>query len=105
MTAKPRSAWRSTLFYVGPGIGLAASWLVVIQPALIRSPQPETAKAEPAPKAAPAPSPVGAASPYETLLGQWCEVNAWCREQRPMTEVAFYNSAAPPPHRRKSHGR
>ncbi len=82
MTAKPRPAWRSAIFYIGPGLGIAAAWLVVVQPALNRTPQPVAAKAEPAPEAAPAPSPAGAASPYEALIGQWCQVNAWCREQR-----------------------
>ena len=96
MTAKPTSVWRRALFYLGPGLGIAAAWLVVIQPALNRTPQPVTAKAEPAPDAAPTPSPVGAASPYETLLGQWCQTNAWCREQRPVTQMAIYNSATPP---------
>ncbi len=93
---------RRAIFYIGPGIGIAAAWLAVIQPALNRTPQPVIAKAEPATEATPAPSPAGAASPYETLLGQWCQVNAWCREQQPATQVAIYNSAAPPPHRGKA---
>jgi hypothetical protein len=83
MTAKRPSIWRSALFYLGPPAGVVAAWLGVIQPALFRTPQSDTAKADPAPEAAPTGEVVGAASPYETLLGQWCQVNAWCREQRP----------------------
>ncbi len=104
MTTKSRPVWRSILFYVGPGLCLGVVWLAAVQPRLIHYIQPEPAKAEPALEAAPANvSPVGAASsPYEMLLDQWCLVNVWCQKQQFNTEVAIYNSAAPPPHRGKS---